>query len=38
MEEGTKNKLRCCLSTQGDRDVRVQLEMELEKEVKAARK
>lgn len=33
MEEGTKNKLRCCPSTQG-----VQLEMELEKEVKAARR
>lgn len=38
MEEGTKNKLRCCPSTQGVRNVRVQLEMELEKEVKAARR
>lgn len=38
MEEGTKNKLRCCLSTEGVRDVKFQLEMELEKEVKASRR
>lgn len=38
IEEGTNNKLRCCLITQGVRDVRVQLEMELEKEVKAAKR